>query len=321
MNGATSHWLAILNPASGRGRAARFWKRLRPELAAAGAACDFVPSASPGDGSAIARSAVLEGRRHILIVGGDGSASDVVNGVMDAGLSSGDPVTLAIAPCGTGNDWARGLGMPRRPRAIARAIARGQCVAHDVGLLEWGATGEAPAGRRWFVNVGGAGFDAWVLSRIGSAVASRLTYVSAAVRGLPGYRPAQFTLLAESEDWAGPLLTVFVAIGPYCGGGMHVAPGARADDGLFDVVAIRHPGMAGLLRRLPKLYSGALLRDPLVRHRRVASLRIESTPPGGVQLDGHVITATPAHFRCQRAAIRVVLGGEAGRRGRDQLSG
>ena len=311
MNGATSRWLAVLNPTSGGGCAARVWDELKSSLASTDVACDLAVSAAPGDGSAIARRAVLEGRRRILVVGGDGSANDVVNGVMDAGRPGDEPVTLAIAPCGTGNDWARGLAMPRRPPRIARTIARGRCVPHDVGLLEWDATGDASAGRRWFVNVGGAGFDAWVLSRIGVEATSRFTYVSAALRGLSGYRPAQFTLRAGEEHWTGPLLAVFIAIGPYCGGGMHVAPGARRDDGLFDVVAIRHPGLSGVLRRLPKLYSGSILRDPLVRHLRVESLRVECTPPGGVELDGQVTAATPVRFRCHRAAIRVLLGDDA----------
>ncbi len=312
MNGATSRWLAILNPTSGGGRAARVWQELKSSLASTDVACDLAVSAAPGDGSAIALRAVLEGRRRILVVGGDGSANDVVNGVMDAGLPDNDPVTLAIAPCGTGNDWARGLAMPRRPPRIARTIALGRCVPHDVGLLEWDAMGDASARRRWFVNVGGAGFDAWVLSRIGAGAASRFTYVSAALRGLPGYRPAQFTLRAgEEEHWTGPLLAVFVAIGPYCGGGVQVAPGARRDDGLFDVVAIRHPDLSGVLRLLPKLYSGSILRDPLVRHLRVESLRVECAPPGGVELDGQVTTATPVRFRCYRAAIRVLPGDDA----------
>jgi diacylglycerol kinase (ATP) len=312
MTGAASRWLAIVNPASGAGRAGRAWPRLQSELHAVRLACEVVQTTAAGDGEAIARRAVLEGRRRLIIVGGDGSANDVVNGIMSARLPGDDPVTVAIVPSGTGDDWARGLGVPRRPQELARVIARGHSIPHDLGLLEWAARGAVPAGRRWFANVAGAGFDAWVLERGSPAVRSRFAYLAGALRGLLSYHPPEFTVQADNARISARLLAVFVAIGPYCGAGMHVAPGARSDDGLFDVVAIRHPGLAGTLRRLPSLYSGAILRNPIVRHLRVDRLSVRCTPPATVQADGQVHGGTPAEFTCRRAAIRVVRPVERG---------
>ncbi len=105
----------------------------------AGVDFEAVETRRPHHGEALAHCAVRDGHRRFLAVGGDGSVNDVVHGLMEAGLADPRELTLAVAPLGTGNDWARSLGVPREPRAIARMLAACRTVPHDVGHIEFEA--------------------------------------------------------------------------------------------------------------------------------------------------------------------------------------
>jgi YegS/Rv2252/BmrU family lipid kinase len=222
---------------------------------------------------------------------------------MTAGLADTREVTLAVAPTGTGNDWARSLGIGRDPRGIARALVAGRTLLHDVGVIDFPAS-NAP--RRWFMNVAGAGYDAWVTERVPRPVPSAITYLRIALAGLVRYRSPQFRITADGERIEGKLLLAFVANAQYCGNRMHVAPTARMDDGFLDVLAVRELSLLEVLPKLGKLYGGRILGDPAVRHLRAATVRIETDPPVTVQADGQVLSTTPAEFSLRPQALTVV---------------
>jgi len=298
-------WRIIVNPAAGRQDGGRGWRAVEAALGDAGVAFDVVHTVRAGDGEELARQALREGRRRLVAVGGDGSVNEVVQGIMDSGLDDTREVTLALAPHGTGNDWARSLGMPLEPRAIARVIAAGRTMLHDVGAIDFPAAPGAP--RRWFINVAGAGYDAWVTERVPRPVPSALTYLGIALRGLASYRSPGFRITVDSEVVEGRLLLAFVAIAQYCGNRMHVAPTARMDDGLFDVLAVRELSLLQVLPKLGKLYGGRILGDAAVSHLIAARVRIETDPPVTVQADGQVLPHTPAEFSLRRQALAVVI--------------
>jgi YegS/Rv2252/BmrU family lipid kinase len=299
-------WLAIFNPASGNDRRRAQWQSVGRVLRTAGIRIDVVETAGPRHGATIARDAVVAGRRRILIAGGDGSAHDVVNGVMQTGERARD-VTLALAPLGTGNDWARTLGMPRDPARLAAALASGVEQPHDVGLIEFTAEPHRP--RCWFVNVAGAGYDAFVLSRLPTRVRSRLRYLCGAVTGLRAYRPPRFRVRTAGRDFEERLWVTFVANGRYCGGGMQVAPHARIDDGKLDVVAIEALESLRILAKLSKLYRGTIASDPAVRAFASERLGLDAAPAAAVEADGQVVGTTPVEFSVVHGALRVIVAG------------
>ncbi len=299
-----TRWLIIVNPASGRHDGGAGWHAIERAVASAGVAFDAIHTQRPGHGEELARRALHEGRRHIVAVGGDGSVNEVVHGIMNAGLVDTREVTLAVAPTGTGNDWARSLGITRAPTAIAQALAAHRTMLHDVGAID-SATPGAP--RRWFINVAGAGYDAYVTERVPRPVPSALTYLRGALSGLAAYRSPEFRLCADRETIEGRLLLAFVANAQYCGNRMHVAPTARMDDGLLDVLAVRELSLLQALPKLVKLYRGRILGDPAVRHLRAARVRIETDPPVAIQADGQLVGRTPAEFSLLPQALRVVV--------------
>jgi diacylglycerol kinase family enzyme len=175
---------------------------------------------------------------------------------------------------------------------------------HDVGAIDFP---EAGGPRRWFINVAGAGYDAYVTERVPRPVPSAFTYLRGALGGLATYRSPEFQLTADGETIAGRLLLAFVANAQYCGNRMHVAPTARMDDGLLDVLAVRELSLLQVLPKLVKLYGGRILGDPAVRHLQAARVRIETEPPAAIQADGQILGRAPAEFSLLRQAIRVAV--------------
>jgi diacylglycerol kinase family enzyme len=222
-------------------------------------------------------------------------------------------------PLGTGNDWSRTLALPRDPAALAAIIRRDESVPHDVGRIDFLQAGGATPDACWFVNVAGAGFDAHVIERMPARTPSRLAYLVGALRELAGYRSPAFRLTlaggrpendatCDSVEVRGRWLLTFVANGRYCGGGMHVAPDAQPDDGRFDIVTIEALGLFRALPKLVRLYSGTLLRDPMVQLRRASSVRIDADPAAGIEADGQFVGRTPAIFSLERGALRTLRG-------------
>lgn len=298
-------WLAIVNPASGRSRRGAGWAAVEQALRRSGVDFDVLRTGGEGDGETLARAAVSDGARAILVAGGDGSVNDVVQGLMTAGLADTRDVTLAVAPLGTGNDWARCLGVGRRPEEIAQALAAGRSTLHDVGTIEF-PDGRVP--RRWFVNVAGAGYDAYVAERVPHPIPSATAYLRGALAGLADYRSPWFRITADGQSIEGRLLLAFVANARYCGNRMNVAPTASTEDGLLDVLAVRELSLLQVLPKLVKLYSGRILGDPAVRHQRAARVRIDTDPPVSVQADGQIVGTTPAVFSVARQALNVLRG-------------
>jgi YegS/Rv2252/BmrU family lipid kinase len=316
---ANEPWLVIVNPAAGRSRRdVRAWRAIEQALRQAELAYDIEWTTRPGDGARIAAEAWLRGHRRLLVAGGDGSMHDVVNGLMRArhAHSHSAPAapsctpTVVPLPLGTGNDWSRSLALPSDPAALAAIVRRDQAVSHDVGRIDFGNSGETGAQTCWFINVAGAGFDAHVIERMPARTPSRFAYLIGALRELARYGSPAFRLTADDDREAASsrLLLAFVANGRYCGGRMLVAPTARQDDGAFDLVTIDDVGLLRALPKLAKLYAGNLLRDPLVRHRLVTSVRIDAEPAAGIEADGQFVGRTPAVISVEPGALRTLRG-------------
>lgn len=296
------HWHVIVNPASGRPDGGAAWRAIEAALRDAGVAFDAVHTERPHHGNDLVGEALATGHRQFLVVGGDGSVNDVVQGIMGAGLADTRDVTLAVAPHGTGNDWSRSWHVPRNPARIAEFLVHGRTVLHDVGVIDFAVPGSA---RHWFINVAGAGYDAEVTANVPRPVPSAFTYLGIALRGLARYRAPRFVIHADGATIDRRLLLAFVANAQYCGNRMHVMPIAEMDDGQLDVLAVRELSLLQALPKLAKLYGGRLLGDEAVQHLRAARVRIETDPPAVIQADGQIVGTTPAEFSVSRRALRV----------------
>jgi YegS/Rv2252/BmrU family lipid kinase len=326
---AGSRWLVVANPVAGRaGPDSRAWRRLERALRQAGVGFDIEWTRGRGDGARVAADALARGQQRLLVAGGDGSLHDVVNGLLRSRGEADDAPpamvpTVVPLPIGTGNDWARSLDLPSDPDALAATILRDEGLRHDVGRIDLLDASGAKHDTRWFINVAGTGFDAHVIERMPARTPSRLAYLFGAVRELARYRCPRFQLALvdgglevppRAATLHGTKLLTFVANGRYCGGGMHVAPAARLDDGRFDVVTIDALGLLQALPKLARLYTGNLLRDQAVQHHVATAVRIDAEPAAGIEADGQFIGRTPATFSIERGALRTLRGAGRGSR-------
>ena len=272
--------LLIVNPAAGGGRAARALDRVLEELAPLRPFDVFVTQ--PGlerPAERAAREAVRVGATCILVLGGDGSCSQAVNGAYaEGGVDSLSRVTFGFLPAGTGRDYARSAGIARDPVAAARTLARGAAVRRvDVGVVHL-----AGGVDRLFLNVASFGISAQIahaleeypqLKRRAGVIAFGLATVRAGLHYAPDEMELRVDLAAAQR---GPTAAVAIANGGWFGGGMHVAPTARLDDGLLEVVRFGNLARRDFVFSLPRLYRGTHYTHPQVTHSRGAEVQAAS---------------------------------------------
>ena len=297
-----ARWFAVLNPVAGGGRALRDRPRIEAALRCAGVPFVLSVSEHPGHAIALARTAAREGFRGFIAVGGDGTLNEVVNGLLLAGTPAGE-ATLALLPVGRGDDWARTHRIPRGLDEAVRLVAAGRSVAHDLGVADFQRDG----GRRYFINVAGVGFDAHVVEQTRAMRLGPLTYLAGLLRGFATYHAPRMAVSADGMQLDEPLFVTFAAVGRYCGGGMHVAPGAETDDGKLDVVTIGDIGRLELLVNLRRLFDGSLPQYRKVRTVRCDRAQVATSPAVRVQADGELLGAAPVTFSVLSRAIRVIV--------------
>ena len=294
--------VVVVNPAAGRGRSARTWRELHraePRLADARVVEADLPETACKE---LGRQ-LEAGCERVLVIGGDGSAHLVANRVLELGM--GEQVALGLVPTGTGSDLARGLSLPRTPRAALRRALAG--TPRRIDVLELTSD---DGRRRYVLNVASIGISGLVDRALGHELRRAPTaYLRGALHALRSYRPAACAVSLDGSPWyEGELLVLAIANGTCFGHGMWIAPDARLDDGEADVVAIRPVPRWQLPLRLPQLYGGTHLGSRYSRAARARRVRVE--PRGPVppfDLDGEAFESGPSEFRVVPGALRLLL--------------
>ncbi|MFI5572070.1 diacylglycerol kinase [Streptomyces sp. NPDC051740] len=293
----TSEITLFVNPTAGRGRGARAARPAASAFRDAGFSVRTVLGDDPRDALDRARAAVEEGTGALIAVGGDGMA----NLALQAVVGTGTPFGLVAA--GTGNDFARALGMPlREPAAAGRMIA---------DALKCGRVRDIDLGRigdRWFGAVLASGFDSRVNDR-GNRMRlplGRLKYDVAMVAELAAFRPLPYRITLDGGEVREVEATlVAVGNGPSYGGGMRICPGADLTDGLFDITVVGECSRATLLRVFPRVYRGTHVGHPAITVLRAASVELAAEQVTGYA-DGEPVGPLPLTARCVPGALRVV---------------
>ncbi len=289
--------LIILNPEAGRGKGRELQARLAAAAHSNGWDAKVVTTARRGHEAELAAEARLEGWPLVIAVGGDGTVHGTANGLLADGPTD---VILGHVPIGTGNDYARAIGMPRaRVEHNLAAVLQGTPRAFDVGRM----------GNEYFVNALGAGFDAEVTRQVSGI--RRLKgfplYLAGVYKTFASFRVPELEVSASEHHERGRMMLLEVAIGPTIGGGFRLTPNAVPDDGWFDVCVVRRVGLLKFLRYVPSVIRGTHTELPevtLFRSRQVTITGVSE--PLLLHLDGEVqraeersitVEMLPGHLR------------------------
>jgi diacylglycerol kinase (ATP) len=303
----------IVNPASAAGRTGRHFDAIA--RAVRGAVGDFecAFTRARGDGVRLAREALASGGKLVVAVGGDGTASEVIDGLTgEAGPRDPDAL-FGFIPRGTGGDLRKSIGLAGDVESAARALASRDEAVLDLGRLELvGARGGREV--RHFANVAGFGVSGVVSDRVNQGwklPSGKLSFMLASAQALLGWTDQQVRWRADGGPWQEERLTALsVCNGRYFGGGMMVAPDARMDDGLFDVVAWAGLGLADFVTKRRMLYDGTHLELPNTRVWRARVVEAEPVGDAVVRLDvdGESPGQLPARFTILPGALRIRVG-------------
>lgn len=298
----------IVNPASANGRTGRNFDAIARAVRAAIGDFEALFTRARGDGARLAREALGQGARLVVAVGGDGTASEVVDGILHRPR---DPdVLFGFIPRGTGGDFRRSLGIPAEVDQAARVLAGTGSLQVDLGRVEFRGPDGLPRIRH-FANVAGCGISGAVVRKVESttkALGGKVSFTIASARALLGWRDVPVRWRAEGGAWTEQEITgLNVCNGSFFGGGMRVAPDARLDDGLFDVVVWSGLGFVDLLTKRRMLYDGSHVRLPNTRVLRAREVEVE--PLGGetalLDVDGEQPGVLPARFTLLPGALRI----------------
>lgn len=312
MSEPSSSFVVVVNPMAGGGKARSRLPELADALHALDAQFEVAETASPGHATELVREALRGGAPGVAVVGGDGTLNEAVNGFFD---DRGEPIApdawLAPLPCGTGGDFRRTLGLDRRPRAMAARVMSADPHPIDVGLLRFRHRDGRPM-LRFFLNITSFGIGGLVDELVNDGpkwMGGSGAFLLASVRAGARYRNQHVRIMIDGHPpRETAVLNIAVANGQYFGGGMHVAPRARIDDGLFDVVGIENLSFVAQARLMPRIYRGTHLGRPGVTWTRARSVEAEPVDPGEIVLldvDGEAPGRLPATFELREAALRL----------------
>jgi diacylglycerol kinase (ATP) len=292
--------VVIVNPRSGGGLSDRRWAALVAPLTDGLGPFDTRFTERRGDGKRLAEEEARGGRRLVVAFGGDGTISEVVDGL----VAAGQPTELGIIPRGTGGDFRRSVSLPAQVAEAALHVQKAQVRKIDVGQARFAGEDGAQVSR-CFVNVASFGFSATVAARANRSskrLGARMAFVGAAVSTLFRYDNVEVTISVDD----GPakrrmILLGAVGNGAFFGGGMKICPTSCLDDGILDLVVVSEMGSLEVLTKLgTTIFEGSHVKLDDVHSQPARTVRVAPVDPAlriPLELDGESPGYLPATFQ------------------------
>ncbi len=291
MNMRDEKWGVIANPYSGTRQLRTDWAKIVRLLKRAEIEFDHRATEYAGHAVELARKFVEDGVKNILVVGGDGTLNEVVNGIFTADVDDRSDVSLALIPYGTGNDWARYWGLLKSRRKMSERLYDREKVKIDVGYLDYTKNGEPH--RQYFINGVGFGFDAKVCeltNRLKQKIGGNsMVYTLCLILAVFNFKSEVMTLTSDNETIEEDIFTISVGNGCYSGGGLKQTPDSDPTDGVFNITSIKRPTVMKILFGLKELFAGRLDKHPLAIPFVTKKFEVKTSPNILIETDGVLI--------------------------------
>ena len=288
---AARRFALLVNPASAGGRALQALPKVHAALDALGAEHRTVTTRSIDHAYEEAGTAAAAAET-VVALGGDGLLRPL------AGALKHTEGSLAVIPCGRGNDFARMLGIPKDPGEAARVAVEGEARMVDVANVEG-----TP-----YLGIASFGFDSEAnrIANEARLIKGNLVYAYSVPRALAAWKPANFTVTVDGEHHAMTGYSVVVGNSKVYGGGMYVLPMAELDDGKLDVMLNKQVSKLRFLAELPKVFKGTHVDSESTEFLRGEEIEVSADRPFVIYADGDPIGATPAMIRVEPRCLRVI---------------
>lgn len=305
----------VRNPVAGGGRLDTHWTEVAAALTQRFGEVEFRETTEPGDGAVLARDMVALGCELVVAAGGDGTISEVADGLLQMQAETGDAAILGVLPCGTGSDFARGMGIPVEISSAIARIAEGTDRLIDAGRISF-VEDHGRLASRHFVNIASLGMSGATVRAVNNDrrkrwVPAKALFFWRTVIEFVRYRFQDVRITVDDgEPVEARVALVAVANERFFGGGMMIAPDAVPDDGLFDIVILRAASKLKLILDLRLLYGGRHRNHPAITILRGRKVTVE--PLGDplanaalVDIDGESPGHIPATYEMVAKALKV----------------
>jgi diacylglycerol kinase (ATP) len=297
----------IVNPAAGAGKTGKLWPRIMNVFKGYGLRFEHDMTEAPGHATELAKTAAQNGYNAVISVGGDGTINEIVNGLYASGNMR--ETLLGIVSTGTGGDYIRTVGFPRRFEDACRRFIQPEKRTVDIGVVEYTKNGGRE--ERLFVNFAGMGFDAEIVRRTTQQfkkLGALPSYLMGTFTTLVSYKNKKISMVVDGREEERKVCTVIMNNGRYGGGGMFTAPGADLDDGLLDVLIVGDLSKPDFLRSLPRIYRGTHLTHPKVEMKKAKQIEVKSLDGRmHLQADGELLGEVPARFQMLPEALNIII--------------
>ena len=313
-------WIVIVNVYAASKKAGSMWRKAERLLKEYGVDYQCRLTGTEGNACQLAYAASAEGCRRIVAVGGDGTVHDVLNGIMQyvdtpeaaaAGVTL-DEFTLGVLPMGSGNDWIRSTGVPKKMSEAIALLASGSFIRQDVVKASLLDTDGSVRSVSYMANIGGVGIDADVCRVVNVnkklGYRGKILYVVALVRCLRKRVPVNVRIICDGKVlYDGSIFSIAFGIGKYSGGGMRQTSDAVLDDGLLDVTVIPDISLGVIARRAYRLFTSTFTQVKELTVGRGVSVEVspEDVRPYA-EVDGEVIGQAPVRFDVMPSHLNVL---------------
>lgn len=308
-----NHWLVLINPHAGSNKCKRDWPKIKKHLEDADISMHIIFTERQFHAiDLVTRLIEEEGFRKILVVGGDGTLNEAVNGIFKQKRFKTTEITLGLITVGTGNDWGRMYEMPESYKKQVKMLVKGHTFLQDVGEVDYRFSEDEEM--RYFINIAGMGYDALVAQKTNlmkqKGKGGVLAYLINLISGLFQYKSIHLEIDAdEKRIFSGKVFSMSIGICKYNGGGMMQLPNAIPDDGLFDITVIRKTTKYRIVTNIKNLYDGSFIEMPEVEQYTGKHITITSKPAHKLYLetDGESLGHSPLDFKVIPKAVRLIV--------------
>jgi YegS/Rv2252/BmrU family lipid kinase len=292
--------LIIINPVAGKGRTIEIMPKIKEKLDPLKNEIEYklILSNYAGEISEITKRHYDLGYREFIAVGGDGTLSELINGLDFAKLES---VKIGIIPLGTGNDFVKNFSEKNDVNLVLDAVIHDQTKTVDMGIVN----------SHMFINVCSFGIDGPIIKdteKYKKIFPGKFSYLFSTLKAGITFKPKKVKVQIDDQIYKGQMILVAVGNGKYFGGGMKVCPDALLTDGLFDICLVKDVSKAKFMKEISKVYSGRLGEVNEVTYSKGRFIRIEVEDGQYlINVDGNLVGTTPVEISIIENAVRVFV--------------